>query len=129
MEQARLTEENEARDFHTKVFDDIKNKPRSWETNVSINAKYNIGHIFSVLNQGQRFGRWHPMEPICEPKLGIFTRISRQAAFAREIDYDRNELMNNPIDLIGLIIIRYESKRDKIKQEVAEVCKHCSETW
>ena len=107
MEQARLTEENEARDFHTKVYNDLINKPSSWETNVNINAKYNIGHIFSVLNQGQRFGRFHWIDEIREPKLGIFTRISRQIAIAREIDYDLNELMNNPIDQIGLIIIRY----------------------
>jgi hypothetical protein len=110
-------EENEARDYHTKNYNE-NNKicPSSWATLVNKEAKQNINHIFDYFNQDRYAYRGD----------NILT-LTRKAGRTYQMDTDHP--WNSRIDFVNVIIFRYERQRDRIKREVAEVCKHCSESW
>ena len=110
-------EENEARDYHIKNYNEInKTCPSSWATLVNKGGKQNINYIFNNANRDRYAYRGD----------NILT-LTRKAGriYQEEADHP----WNSRIDFVNVIILRYEIKRDCIKREVAEVCKHCSESW
>ena len=104
----------QTRDFHIKNYENIKKSiPSSWVTLVNKDAKQNINYIFNYFNQDRYACRG-------DNRLTITRKKERR---------DPIQPWNSRIDFVNVIILRYEIQRDRIKREVAEVCKHCSESW
>ena len=110
-------EENEARDYHIKNYNEInKICPSSWATLVNTGAKRNINYIFDYFNQDRYAHRG-------DNRITITRKAGR--IYREEADHPWNSRM----DFVNVIIFRYEMQRDRIKREREKVCKYCSESW
>ena len=111
------------RDFHIKNYENIK----QWKTVPTYKnnlAKEKINYIFNSFIREIDFGPFYfQVRSNRYKNTNICDSITNSPFYPGGDDGEKRECP------VNLIICRYESKRDKIKQEIRKDCQYCADAW
>ena len=113
----------QTRDFHIKNYENIK----QWKTVPTYKnnlAKEKINYIFNSFIREIDFGPFYfQVRSNRYKNTNICDSITNAPFYPGGYDGEKRECP------VNLIICRYESKRDKIKQEIRKDCQYCADAW